>query len=102
MTLEEDGVARFPDAPTERGAKHVQELQKAVSEGYEAWILFVIQMADMKQMEPNTPRDPQFAQALWTASQNGVHVRAVECRVTADSLEITGEVPVCLPVMVND
>ena len=96
VTLEEDGVARFPDAPTERGTKHIRELQKAASEGYEAWILFVLQMPDLKWMEPNTPRDPQFAQALCTAAQNGVHVRAVECRVTEDSLEIIREVPVRL------
>ena len=96
VTLEEDGVARFPDAPTERGAKHVLELQRAASEGYEAWILFVLQMPDMKWMEPNTPRDPQFAQALCTAAQNGVHIRAVECRVEYDRLELTKIVPVKL------
>ena len=94
VTLEEDGVARFPDAPTERGQKHLQELQKAVSEGYEAWALFVIQMESIKKMEPNRPRDPGFADALAEAAGNGVHVRAVQCRVTPDTLDVIGEIPV--------
>ena len=96
VTLEEDGVARFPDAPTERGAKHLQELQKARAEGYECWILFVLAMPDIRWLEPNTPRDPQFAQALWTAAEHGVQVKAVECAVYPDGLELTGEVPVHL------
>lgn len=97
VTLEEDGVARFPDAPTERGAKHLHELQKAVTEGYEAWALFIIQMEGIRKMEPNRPRDPNFAEALSEAAQNGVHVRAVQCRVTPDALEITEKIPVELP-----
>ena len=94
VTLEEDGVARFPDAPTERGRKHLLELQAAAAQGYEAWVLFVVQMSDILRFEPNTPRDPQFAEALLQVSQNGVCVRAVECSVTEDSLEITKEIPV--------
>lgn len=94
VTLEEDGVSRFPDAPTERGQKHLQELQKAVSEGYEAWALFVIQMEGIQKMEPNRPRDPGFADALAEAAGHGVHVRAVQCRVTPDTLDVIGEIPV--------
>ncbi len=96
VTLEENGIARFPDAPTERGRKHLQELQKAAADGYEAWVLFVIQMPDILRFEPNWPRDPAFAEELCRAAQNGVNIRAVECAVTPDTLAITKEVPVCL------
>ena len=96
VTLEEDGVARFPDAPTERGRKHLLELQEAVANGYEAWVLFVIQMPDIERFEPNWPRDPEFAETLCQVAQNGVKVRAVECAVTPDGLAITKEIPVLL------
>ena len=96
MTLEEDGVARFPDAPTERGRKHLLELQEAAANGYETWVLFVIQMPNMVRFEPNWTRDPEFAKTLCQVAQNGVKVRAVECSVTSDSLTITKEVPVVL------
>ena len=74
MTLEQNGVARFPDAPTERGAKHVHHLRQAVGEGYGAYILFVCQMAGISRVEPNVERDPAFAQALWMARK-----RAYSC-----------------------
>ncbi len=96
VTLEEEGIARFPDAPTERGRKHLLELQAAAAEGYEAWVLFVIQMPDILRLEPNYLRDPAFAEALCQAAQNSVHIRAVECVVTPDSLTITKEVPILL------
>ena len=96
VTLEEDGVARFPDAPTERGRKHLLELQSAAADGYEAWVLFVIQMPDILRFEPNWLRDPAFAEALCQTSQNGVQIRAVECAVTPDTLSITKEVPIVL------
>ena len=96
VTLEEGGVARFPDAPTQRGRKHLLELQAAVEAGFDAWVLFVIQMADIRRFEPNWPRDPDFAEALCRAAEHGVQVRAVECFVTEDSLAITKEVPVAL------
>lgn len=96
VTLEEDGIARFPDAPTERGKKHLLELQSAAANGYEAWVLFVIQMPDILRFEPNWPRDPAFAEALCQVAKNGVRVRAVECTVTPDSLAITKEVPIAL------
>ena len=96
VTLEENGIARFPDAPTERGTKHLRELEAAAAQGYEAHVLFVLQMSNMVHFEPNVERDPQFAEALRHASQNGVNIHAVECRVTEDRLEITKEVPVQL------
>jgi len=96
VTLEEDAVARFPDAPTERGKKHLLELQQAVENGYEAWVLFVLAMPDMDSFEPNWPRDPDFSEALCQVAQQGVNVRAVECAVTEDTIEITDEVPVRL------
>ena len=96
VTLEEDGVARFPDAPTQRGRKHLLELQKAVRDGYEAWVLFVIQMSEISHFEPNWPRDPNFSEALCQAAQNGVRIRAVSCDVYEDGLEIKKEIPIRL------
>ena len=94
VTLENDGIARFPDAPTERGKKHLLELQNAVSEGYEAWVLFVIQMSDIKHFEPNRATDPAFSDALAQISQHGVGVKAVLCDITADSITVTQQIPV--------
>ena len=96
VTLEEDAVARFPDAPTERGKKHLLELQQAAENGYEAWVLFVLAMPDMDTFEPNWPRDPDFSEALCQVAKHGVQVKAVECAVTEDSIEITKDVPVGL------
>ena len=88
VTLENDGVVRFPDAPTERGIKHLKELQKAVTEGYKAYILFVIQMSDVKYFEPNAITHPEFAEELKRAKDNGVIPLAFDCAVTPDSIEI--------------
>ena len=96
VTLNEDGVARFPDAPTGRGAKHLHSLARAVEAGYRAAALFVIQRSDVTRFEPNQARDPAFARALREAAAQGVEVRALICTVTPGALEITGEVPVCL------
>lgn len=96
VTLNEDGVARFPDAPTERGVKHLHSLARAVEAGYRAAALFVIQRCDVARFEPNQARDPAFARALREAAAQGVEVRALTCTVTPGALEITGEVPVCL------
>lgn len=92
VTLEEDGVAKFPDAPTERGIKHMLELEKAVREGYEAWILFVIQMKGIRWFEPNDRTHPQFGETLRRVRQAGVGVLAYDCLVTND--EITLDQPV--------
>ena len=88
VTLENDGVVRFPDAPTERGVKHLKELQKAVIEGYKAYVIFVIQMSDVKYFEPNIVTHPQFAEELKLARDNGVIPLAFDCAVTQDSIEI--------------
>lgn len=81
VTLEEDGIAMFPDAPTERGAKHLLELAEAAKEGYEAAVLFLIQMKGPKVFRPHTERDPVFAAALRQAAAAGVRVLAYDCRV---------------------
>lgn len=88
VTLENDGVARFPDAPTERGVKHLKELQKAVTEGYKAYVMFIIQMSDVKYFEPNYVTHPEFAEELKKARQNGVIPLAFDCSVTPDSVKI--------------
>lgn len=96
VTLEQDGYARFPDAPTERGVKHLEELIACRKAGYEAYVCFVIQMAGMRQFAPNDATHPAFGAALRRAAEAGVRVLARECRVTPDTLEITEAVPVCL------
>ena len=96
VTLETGGVAAFPDAPTERGAKHVRELIKCRENGFGAYIAFVVQMPGMKYVTPNTATDPDFAAALREAAAAGVRIIALECAVTPDSMEITGFLPVKL------
>ena len=96
VTLEEDGVCAFPDAPTERGARHLRGLTEAVKEGYGAFVLFVIQMADVKYLRPHEQRDPAFAAALREAAENGVVVLALDCAVTEDSMTLRQRVPVKL------
>ena len=96
VTLEEDGHCRFPDAPTERGVRHLQELMHAVEEGHRASAVFVIQMEDVTDFAPNDVTHPAFGAALREAADAGVEVVAVNCRVTPDSLEILGRVPVIL------
>ena len=96
VTLEENGVARFPDAPTERGAKHLSELCRCVQEGYRAGVLFVIQMKGVSRFEPNEATDPKFAGALRTAAEHGVEIFAYDCLVTPDSMTVDAPVPVKL------
>lgn len=88
VTLEDDGVVRFPDAPTERGIKHLKELQKAVTEGYRAYVMFVVQMSDVKYFEPNRETHKEFADELKKAEANGVIPLVFDCAVTPDSIEI--------------
>ena len=95
-TLEDDGVCAFPDAPTERGAKHLRGLTEAVREGYGGYVLFVIQMSDVKYIHPNDVTDPEFGRALREAAANGVEVLAVDCEVTVDEMKIRNFVPVVL------
>lgn len=95
-TLETDGIARFPDAPTERGVKHINELIDCVNEGFEAYILFVIQMKGIKHFEPNDITHKAFGDALRRAEKSGVKILAYDCIVTPDSIEIDKEVKVLL------
>lgn len=95
-TLEEDGLCRFPDAPTERGVKHLRELTACLAEGYEAAVCFVVQMEGMKRFSPNDATHPAFGDALRAASAAGVQVLAQGCHVEPDSLTITHRVPVVL------
>lgn len=96
VTLEEDGIARFPDAPTERGVKHIHELMECRKDGYEAYIFFVIQMKGVRLLEPNDRTHPAFGAALRQAASEGVHILAYDCLVTQDSIEIDQEVQVRL------
>lgn len=96
VTLEKDGEVRFPDAPSERAVKHVEELVKAKEDGYEVYVLFVIQMKNVKYFMPNDKTDPKFAKALWEARKQGVNILAYDCKVTKDSMEIDAQVPVYL------
>ena len=94
-TLESDGVCAFPDAPTERGAKHIRGLTAAAGEGYGAYILFVIQMSDVKYIRPHDETDPEFGRALREAAKNGVTVLAMDCAITPETMDIR------LPVLVK-
>ena len=96
VTLENEGICAFPDAPTERGAKHLRGLQKCVEEGFGGYVLFVIQMSDVVHLHPNDVTDPDFGKALREASAAGVQVLAVDCAVTEDSMIIRNFVPVVL------
>ena len=96
VTLEEDGHARFPDAPTQRGVKHLEELIACQEEGYEAAVCFVIQMPGMRDFAPNDVTHPAFGAALRRAAEAGVRVLAMECAVTPDTLTVTAPVPVLL------
>ena len=96
VTLETDGICAFPDAPTERGAKHLRGLQACAEEGFGAYVLFVIQMSDVKHLHPNDATDPNFGRALREAAAAGVQVLAVDCAVTEDSMTIGKFVPVVL------
>ncbi len=88
VTLEKDGIAMFPDAPTERGVKHLNELIKAASEGYKAYMLFVIQMKGVKYFTPNNETHALFGETLKKAASSGVDILAYDCIVTPDSIKI--------------
>ena len=96
VTLEENGYARFPDAPTERGIKHIRELQKAAEKGLDATLFFVVQMEGIHSVSPNDATHPAFGAALREAASCGVSVCAYDCAVTPDSLTIRRQVPVIL------
>ena len=96
VTLENDGVCAFPDAPTQRGARHLRHLAQAVQEGYGAYVLFVIQMPDVQYLHPNDATDPEFGAALRQAHAAGVQVLAMDCRVEINSMTIDKPVAVIL------
>ena len=96
VTLEENGEVRFPDAPTERGVKHLHGLQRAVEQGYGAAVCFVIQMKGVTHFRPNDLTHPAFGQALREASAAGVQVLAYDCVVTPESLRMDEPVSVIL------
>ncbi len=96
VTLEHDGIARFPDAPTERGVKHLRELTESLKDGYEAYVLFVIQMKEIAALYPNDATHKAFGDALRFAAAEGVRVLAVDCTVTKDRVEADQFVPVIL------
>ncbi len=96
VTLEDNGHVRFPDAPTERGIKHIKGLIDAVQNGYKAAVFFVIQMEDVLSFSPNYDTQPRFGRALKEAQSAGVQILAYSCKVTPDSLEIDKPVPVIL------
>lgn len=96
VTLENGGICAFPDAPTERGTKHLHGLTQAAKDGFGAYVLFVIQMADVKYLHPNDTTDPAFGAALREAAANGVHILAMDCEITENTMVIRREVPVRL------
>lgn len=96
VTLEEDGVARFPDAPTLRGVKHLNGLVRAREEGYEAAVCFVVQMENIRHVEPNDHTHPEFGQALRRAAQAGVEVLALSCTVVPGTVTPSAPIPVVL------
>lgn len=96
VTLEEENVVKFPDAPSERAVKHVQELAEAVKDGYESYVFFVIQMEGASYFTPHTEMQPAFTEALQEARAKGVRMLAYECRVAPERIELTSEVPVIL------
>ena len=96
VTLEIDGAVYFPDAPTERGTKHLNELCSSVRDGFEAYVLFVVQMEDVCSFSPNTATDPAFSAALKRASEEGVQILAYDCFVSENEMIIKDKVPVIL------
>ena len=96
VTLEENGIVRFPDAPTDRGVKHLRELMGAIDAGYEAQVVFIVQMDDVSHFEPNDRTHPEFGQVLREAVKKGVSVTALYCKITPDSIEAVGEVEIRL------
>lgn len=96
VTLEEDGIVRFPDAPTQRGVKHLLELQTCVSEGYDAYAVFIIQMKNVRYFEPNWVTHPAFGEALRQVEKAGVRILALDCAVSEDSIEAADLVEVRL------
>ena len=96
VTLENDGVCAFPDAPTQRGAKHLRELTKLAQKGCGAYVLFVIQMEGVKYLHPNDLTDKPFGEALREAKNAGVEIMAYDCKITVNTMDILNKVEVKL------
>lgn len=94
VTLEADGIVRFPDAPTERGTKHLRELIKCKNAGFDAHVFFIAQMENVSYFTPNGETDPVFAATLSEAAKSGVGVHCLSCRVTPDTMTVQDFVPV--------
>ena len=96
VTLEQNGIAMFPDAPTERGVKHLNELARCIDDGFEAWVFFVIQMQGVSCFTPHDSMHPQFGAALRQAHRAGVKILAMDCLITPDSIKLNAPIPVQL------
>lgn len=96
VTLEQEGIARFPDAPTERGVKHLEELIAARQDGYEATVCFIVQMCGMRWLEPNDATHAAFGAALRRCAQAGVEILALECEVVPGLVTAIHSIPVRL------
>jgi sugar fermentation stimulation protein A len=96
VTLEENNVALFPDAPTQRGVRHLNELVRSLGDEYEAHVVFVVQMSNVHSFAPNNSTHPAFGEALIAAQKAGVKIAAFDCLVTENSLNIGNHVPVIL------
>lgn len=94
VTLEKEGKALFPDAPTLRGVKHLNHLSEIISDGYEAYVLFVIQMKGITSFSPHDEMHKDFGDALRNAQKSGVNILAYDCKVTPDTIEIDSPVTV--------
>ena len=93
VTLVENGIAKFPDAVTDRGRRHVQHLAELATQGLKVMVLFVVQRPDAYSFQPEWERDPKFSNALFEAWQNGLQVRVIKMKLTRDSLSYLGEIP---------
>lgn len=94
VTLENNGIARFPDAPTERGVKHIRELSHCIEDGYEAWIFFIIQMGGVHCFAPNWSTHLEFGEELLNAKESGVHVQAWDCIVYPGEILVNSQIPI--------
>lgn len=92
VTLEDNGVVSFPDAPTKRGVKHIEELISALEKGYESYIIFVVQMKGVSEFRPNRERHPEFADVLRKAYESGVKIISLDCFVSPDEMKIDSEI----------
>ena len=93
VTLVEKGIAKFPDAVTERGRRHIRHLAELAAEGLDVMVLFVVQRPDAEYFQPQWERDPKFSSALFEAWQNGLQVRVIKMKMTTDALFYLGEIP---------